>query len=55
MRYHFELAGISICADIPFELHMQEESKEFAGRWSHVGRKIQEKKPNLTSHIFILS
>lgn len=42
MRYHFELAGISICADIPFELHMQEESKEFAGVWPDDGGKTIE-------------
>ena len=54
MRYHFELAGIRICADIPFELHMQEESKEFAGRWSHVGREDSGEEAQLDkSHIYL--
>lgn len=33
MKYHFELAGIHIKVYIPFEIHMQEESKEFASIW----------------------
>lgn len=54
MRYHFELAGIRICADIPFELHMQEESKEFAGRWSHVGREDSGEEAQLDkAHIYL--
>lgn len=54
MRYHFELAGIRICADIPFELHMQEESKEFAGPWSHGGREASgEASPVDSIHIYL--
>lgn len=54
MRYHFELAGIRICADIPFELHMQEESKEFTGLWSYVGREDSGEEAQLdNAHIYL--
>ena len=33
MKYFYELAGIRVCADVPFEIHMQEESKAFSGVW----------------------
>ena len=33
MKYLYELAGIRVCADVPFEIHMQEESKAFSGVW----------------------
>ena len=33
MRYHYELADIHVCVDVPFEIHMQEEAKEFAEIW----------------------
>ncbi len=54
MRYHFELAGIRICADIPFELHMQEESKEFAGLWRHGGREDSGEETRIdNTHIYL--
>ena len=54
MRYHFQLAGIRICADIPFELHMQEESKEFTGLWSYVGREDSGEEAQLdNTHIYL--
>ena len=54
MRYHFELAGIRICADIPFELHMQEESKEFAVRWNYGDREDSGEEDQLdNTHIYL--
>ena len=54
MRYHFELAGIRICADIPFELHMQEESKEFVKLWSHGDREDSGEEARIdNTHIYL--
>lgn len=33
MRYRYKMAGIEICVDIPFEIHIQEESREFIETW----------------------
>lgn len=42
MRYHFELAGMNICVEVPFELHMQQESLEFVEKWGRGDERVAD-------------